>query len=326
MEDRPDLSIVAPMYNEVENVASTIEQVSQAMRDFDGSWELILVNDGSTDGSFERARELSASHPNVRVVGYEPNRGRGAALRTGFDAARGRIVATVDFDLSYTPDHILRMYDILRDRPEADVVLASAYMRGGAVEGVPAARLLPSRLGNVILRFAFHGLYTTTCIVRAYRREVLDSLALESERKEIHLEILSKALALGFNVVEMPATLRGRAKGTSKFRLGGTIVSHLAFAVREEPMLVVAGLFALFTLGGLAGLALVALLADRSDVSVKIGVLKLLVALGISYVLTAGFALIAWAYKRSRRRIIRLESRQHMMERAIAENKKGREN
>ncbi|MHC4712267.1 MAG: glycosyltransferase [Planctomycetota bacterium] len=270
--------------------------------------------------------ELSASHTNVRVVGYERNRGRGAALRAGFEAASGRVVATVDFDLSYTPDHILRMYEILHDRPEADVVLASAYMPGGAVEGVPAGRLFASRLGNLILRFAFHGLYTTTCIVRAYRREVLDTLALESERKEIHLEILSKALALGFNVVEMPATLRGRAKGRSKFRLGGTIISHLAFVVREEPMLVVAGLFVLFTLGGLAGLALVALLADTAGVSAKIGVLKVLVALGIGYVLTGGSALGAWAYKRTRRRIIRLESRQHLMQRALVEKKKSREN
>ncbi len=111
--DRPDLTIIAPMYNEEENVPLTVSKIEETMASFSGSWEFILVNDGSTDRSFECARELAASRPNVRVIGYDENAGRGKALRTGFDAARGRIVATVDFDLSYSPDHILRMYDLI---------------------------------------------------------------------------------------------------------------------------------------------------------------------------------------------------------------------
>ncbi len=246
MVERPDLSIVAPMYNELENIASTIEKITRAMEGFAGTWELIIVNDGSNDGSFEKAAECAADLNNVHVTGYEQNRGRGAALRTGFQAARARIVATVDFDLSYSPDHILRMYRLLMERGDVDVVMASAYMPGGSVQGVPWGRLAVSRLGNLVLRAAFRGAFhTTTCIVRAYRREVLEALPLESDRKEIHLEILSKALTLGFKVVEMPATLKARARGAAKFAFLRTSMTHLFFAVAERPTLLGAGLGAL---------------------------------------------------------------------------------
>ncbi|MCD6404241.1 MAG: glycosyltransferase family 2 protein [Planctomycetes bacterium] len=313
MQERPDLSIIAPFYNEEDNVASTIESIRAAMADFDGAWELILVNDGSTDRSFERAGELASDNPNVRVVGYWPNRGRGAALRRGFGEAHGRIVATVDFDLSYSPEHILRMYETLASEPNVDVVLASVYMPGGAVEGVPAGRFLASRLGNVLLRFAFGGtLHTTTCIVRAYRREVLDHLDLQSDRKEIHLEILSKALALGFRVKEIPATLRARAKGRSKFTLGRTSASHLLFAFAEEPMLLVAGIGAVLVLAGLAAAGVI-LYEWRSGAPgaawVFIGLLALF---GMGSALVAAFGFVAVELKRLRRSLIRLESQRHL--------------
>lgn len=315
MKERPDLSIIAPFYNEQDNVAGTIGSICAAMADFDGAWELILVNDGSTDRSFERAGELASDNPNVRVVGYSPNRGRGAALRRGFREARGRIVATIDFDLSYSPEHILRMYDTLVSEPDVDVVLASAYMPGGAVEGVPAGRLFVSRLGNVLLRFAFGGsLHTTTCIVRAYRREVLDRLVLESDRKEIHLEILSKALALGFRVKEIPATLRARTKGRSKFTLGRTSVSHLLFAFAEEPMLLVAGIGAVLVLAGLAAAGVILYEWQSGTPGAGWALVGLLVLFGMGSALVAAFGFIAVELKRLRRGLIRLESQRYLQD------------
>ena len=248
MSERPDLTIIAPMFNEEANVASTVERIKEAMKGFAGTWEFVMVNDGSTDNTEAVARALAAKEPNVRVTGYPQNAGRGRALRWGFAEARGRIVASVDFDLSYSPDHILRMYDYLAANPGVDVVLASAYMPGGRAKGVPAGRLVASYLGNVVLRFALGGIHTTTCVVRAYRREVLEALDLESDGKEIHLEILSKALALGFRIDEIPATLTGRKKGKSKFKLKRTSLSHLLFSIVERPMMLFGalGLFLIF--------------------------------------------------------------------------------
>ncbi|HUT35519.1 MAG TPA: glycosyltransferase [Planctomycetota bacterium] len=235
-----DLSIIAPMFNEAENVAETARRVREALAAFPGSWELVMVDDGSTDASRARAEAEAARDPRIRVAGYTPNAGRGRALRTGFAAARGRFVVSVDFDLSYEPSHILRLHAALAREGGPDLVLASAYMPGGTSEGVSWRRLLPSRLGNWLLRFAWpKRIYTSTCIVRGYRREALERLALAEDGKEIHLEILSQAFDRGLRVEEIPGHLRARARGKSKARLGGTIGSHLRFLARRRPGLCV---------------------------------------------------------------------------------------
>ncbi|MBM4032352.1 MAG: glycosyltransferase [Planctomycetes bacterium] len=252
MSGQLELSIIAPMFNEEESVAETARRVREAMAGFTGSWELVMLDDGSTDGSRARAEAEAARDPRVRVVGYTPNAGRGRALRTGFAAARGRFVVSVDFDLSYDPAHVLRMHQALAREGGPDLVLVSAYMPGGTSEGVSWKRLLPSRLGNWLLRFAWpRRIYTSTCIVRGYRREALKRLALAEDGKEIHLEILSQAFERGLRIEEIPGHLRARARGRSKARLGGTIGSHLAFLARRRPLFC-AGVVAL-------GLALVAL-------------------------------------------------------------------
>jgi glycosyltransferase involved in cell wall biosynthesis len=171
------------------------------------------------------------------------------ALRTGFRESRGEIVVSIDADLSYDPNYIMDFIETLRDGEDIDFVLASPYMPGGGVQNVPFHRLWISKLGNKILRLAMpNRIYTSTGIFRAYRRKVLDSLELESDGKEIHLEILSKAIALGFRVKEIPVVLANRKKGRSKFRFRKTAISHLAFSVFEKPMMIF-GLIGLLTLG-----------------------------------------------------------------------------
>jgi glycosyltransferase involved in cell wall biosynthesis len=245
MAETIELTIIAPMYNEAENVASTADKVAAAMEGFDGEWELIVVDDGSTDDSRARAEALAEERPWLRVVGYTPNAGRGRALRTGFEAARGDCVVTVDFDLSYEPTHILRLYEALQGDGAPDVVLASAYMPGGTVEGVPWKRLMASKWGNVALRLAWpERIHTSTCIVRGYRRDALERLELTEDRKEIHLEILSQAFERGLRVTEIPGHLRARTAGKSKARLGRSASSHLAFLARRRPGLVVVAVVA----------------------------------------------------------------------------------
>ena len=259
------------MFNEEENVSSTVQRIGETMEGFDAEWELVMVNDGSTDGTLAAAQAEAASDQRVRVVSYPVNRGRGCALRTGFAAARGDIVVSTDFDLSYTPDHLLKLYHALRDDEGADVVLGSAYMPGGAVEGVPFNRIFWSKLGNRILSWAFGGQFKTiTCVLRGYRRHVLESLELQSDGKEIHLEILSKVVALGYRVQEIPATLRWRKKGASKFKLRKTSASHLLFGVLERPMMMFGLLgLAMMVVGAVVGVYLlhefVVGLMDPSD-------------------------------------------------------------
>ena len=244
-----DLSIVIPMFNEGENVEATLGRVETELVSFQGAYEIIAVNDGSLDNTLENLEKVAAQDGRVRIVSHPKNIGRGMALRTGFKEARGEIVVSIDADLSYDPRYILDLLKTLRKEEDIDFVLASPYMPGGGVQDVPLLRLWISRLGNKILRFAMpNRIYTSTGIFRAYRKKVLDSLELESEGKEIHLEILSKALALGYRVREIPAILTGRKRGKSKFKFRKTTVSHLVFSAFEKPMILF-GFLGLLTLG-----------------------------------------------------------------------------
>ena len=238
------------MYNEEENVATTTEAIRTLLNErLDAaSWELVLVNDGSTDRTEAMGQALAAADEHVQMVSYQVNRGRGFAIRQGFAAAEGEYVVTIDSDLSYGPEHIITLFDALRENPEVDAVLGSCYMEGGTVKDVPGNRLFLSKMGNVVLSTALGGRYKTiTCILRGYRRETLMQLDLSADRKDIHLEILSNLIALGKNVLEIPAHLVGRQKGSSKLKVRSTMLSHLTFSFFERPML----------LFGVIGLALV---------------------------------------------------------------------
>ncbi len=244
-----DLSIVIPMFNEAESAETALKRVEEALASFQGTYEIIAVNDGSLDNTLEILKEVERKNGKIRVASYSRNGGRGKALRTGFRESKGEIVASIDADLSYDPRYILDLVQILKKEEDIDIVLASPYMPGGGVDGVPFFRLWVSKTGNKILRFAMpNRIYTSTGIFRAYRKRVLDSLELESDGKEIHLEILSKAIALGYRVKEVPAILRGREKGRSKFKFKKTAASHLIFSAFEKPMIVF-GFLGLVTLG-----------------------------------------------------------------------------
>jgi dolichol-phosphate mannosyltransferase len=303
-----ELSVVIPMFNEADNAEMTLSKVKEALAPFQGTFELIAVDDGSTDNTRTLLERLAAKDSKVRVVSYPKNRGRGKALRTGFKAATGEIVVSIDADLSYDPRYILDLVRPLKADPEVDFVLASPYMPGGGVQDVPFLRLWISKLGNKILRFAMpNRIYTSTGIFRAYRRVVLDSLELESDGKEIHLEILSKAIALGYHGKEVPAILTGRKKGKSKFKFKKTATSHLVFSAFEKPMMVF-GFLGLLILGtGLVMGLYVAYLRFAGELTPgrPLITLSLLLILGGIQILSFGF--IAIQIVSLRREILRVQ-------------------
>jgi glycosyltransferase involved in cell wall biosynthesis len=236
--DCPDISVVVPMHNEADNLPEVVLRIATAVADAGHTYEVVAVDDGSTDGTLTCLEATVRKQEWLRIVSYSKNRGRGYALRRGFAAARGRIIVTIDADLSYSPDYIAGMVRLLDERPEVDFVVGSPYAKGGSTQQVPWGRLFMSRWGNRILGLAMPGgLTAVTGILRAYRRHVLSALDLESDDKELHLEIVSKALAAGFVPAEMPAVLTGRRRGKSKFLLRATVASHLIFSFYEKPIL-----------------------------------------------------------------------------------------
>ena len=244
-----DISIICPVYNEEKVITLFYTKVSKIVQTMTDDYEILFINDGSIDNTSEILRGMESQSEKIRVVSYSENIGRGMALRKGFEKSQGEIVLSIDADLSYDPRYILDLVNALRRAEGLDLVLASPYMPGGGVQDVPVLRLWISKLGNIILRFAMpNRIYTSTGIFRAYRKHVLDSLELESDGKEIHLEILSKAMALGYRIKELPVILKGRKKGRSKFKFKKTAISHLVFSVFEKPMIVF-GFLGLLTRG-----------------------------------------------------------------------------
>jgi dolichol-phosphate mannosyltransferase len=232
----PKVSLILPMFNEGPNVDETLQRVLALEEKLGGPLEVIPVNDGSTDDTLERLKAFAKKEKRVRPTGYPKNRGRGKALRTGFAVARGEYIVSLDADLSYDPAQIPELVALLEKEPDLDAVLPSAYMPGGGTEGVAPMRLAISKAGNKFLSFFWpQTVYTSTCIFRAYRGSSLRRLDLESDGKEIHLEILSKAFALGYRMREVPSVLRSRKKGTSKFRFRRTAFTHLLFSLLEKP-------------------------------------------------------------------------------------------
>jgi len=320
-----DLSIIIPMFNEAENAESTLNRVEEALASFKGTYEIIAVNDGSLDNTLEILNKLAEKDRKLKVVSYPNNIGRGMALRKGFQESKGEMVVSIDADLSYDPHYIIDLVGGLKRDQDIDFVLASPYMPGGGVKNVPWLRLWISKLGNRILRFAMpNKIYTSTGIFRAYRRKVIDSLELESDGKEIHLEILSKALALGYRVKESPAILTSRKRGKSKFKFKKTAMSHLVFSAFEKPMIIF-GFIGLLTLavGLLIGIY-IAFLRFSGDLTPgrPLITLALLLILGGIQILAFGF--IALQIVSLRREILRIQKENLELRSDLKELNKGK--
>lgn len=231
-----DLSIVIPCYNEAENVqAMRDELLPEVGRLANGrSVELVLVDDGSTDRTWRTLHEVFAGHDfpaSVVTVQHEHNRGLGAALRTGFAAATGKIVVTTDSDGTYKFCEIPSLLGILA--PGVDIVTASPYHPLGNVQNVPGYRLLLSRGSSAIYRLLVDPrVHTYTALFRAYRREVLDHVSFEADGFLAGTELLVKAMLAGYRVAEYPTVLHVRTRGASKAKLARTILAHLRFQIR----------------------------------------------------------------------------------------------
>jgi len=296
------------MFNEAENAEHTLARVEESLASFLGKYEIIAVNDGSTDNTLGVLKKIAASNKRIKIASYSRNIGRGMALRTGFKEAEGEVIVSIDADLSYSPHYILELIKTLEDNPEVDFVLASPYMPGGGVQDVPFVRLWISKLGNKILRLAMpNRIYTSTGIFRAYRRNVLDSLELESDGKEIHLEILSKAMALGFRVKEIPAILTSRKRGSSKFKFKRTATSHLIFSAFEKPMMIF-GIIGILTLGiGLLIGAYVVYLRFSGDLTPGRPLITFAILLILGGIQILSFGFIALQILALRKEILRVQ-------------------
>ncbi|MGH3056070.1 MAG: glycosyltransferase, partial [Gaiellaceae bacterium] len=205
-----DLSVLIPVLNERDNLVALLPRLRRVLDQLGCTSEVLVVDGGSRDGTVEAAESLGARALVQRAPGY------GGALREGFEAAAGAYVLTLDADLSHDPDFIIKLW---RARRSADVVIASRYVKGG-VAYMPFNRKLLSRVLN---RFFALGLglpvRDMSSGFRLYRAEVLVDLGLGGRNFDILEEVLVKAYAAGWRVVEIPFTYYPRDAGSSHARV-----------------------------------------------------------------------------------------------------------
>ena len=257
-----DVSVICPFYNEAGILEHSVRHMLDQLRDLEGSWELIIVNDGSTDESPAIAQRLRGISPNLKVLGYPENRGRGFALRTGIAAATGDLIVTTEIDLSWGDRIVHQLVAELRAHPSAEIVVASPHLDGGRYHNVPARRVWLSRMGNLVIRACMSNAATmNTGMTRGYRRELIQTLPLSEDGKEFHLEVILKAVAFGARIREIPAVLEWkdykhqgqRIKRKSSSRIKRLILSHSLFSLFANPVRYVWALsFVALTIGFVA--------------------------------------------------------------------------
>ena len=245
------------MYNEEDNVLRTLVEVNKVMKNYE-DYEIVVVDDGSADDTYSLAEEFSSDNTNVQIYKQPINMGMGRALRTGFENSEGDIIITIDADLSYSPEHITKLASELLNDETIDIAVGSPYMDGGEVKNVPFIRLFISKIANKFVGFSMaENLSTVTSVLRAYRREVLESMELESNGTNINLEILSKAIANHYKIKEVPAILEGRELGQSKLKFKSKTISHVLFSFYEKPMILFGATgFFLLLIGLISGIYL----------------------------------------------------------------------
>ena len=233
----PEVSIVVPVYNEFDNLPDLVARIDAAMRTQPLSYELIAVDDGSSDGSAKRLRELAEQNPWVRAVCLVRNYGQSSALQAGFDRVRGRYVVTLDADLQNEPGDIPLLLERLETDPDVDMV--SGWRKNRQDKAL--SRRLPSVLANKLNSHVTNvKLNDYGCDLKAYRREIIDRIRLYGE---MHRFIPSLARDAGARITEVPVRHHARTHGVSKYGIDRTfrVILDLIFIVffmrfRQRPL------------------------------------------------------------------------------------------
>jgi glycosyltransferase involved in cell wall biosynthesis len=206
---KPSTSIVIPAYNEEALIEKNLIRLYRYLEtlNHEFEWEIIIVNDGSTDRTGEIAESFAKLHDNVYVLHHFVNFHIGQCFRFAFNHCRGDYVVTMDLDLSYSPQHIGKLLNTIRDS-KAKIVIASPYMKGGKITNIPWLRRKCSIWANRFLSLSAQGkISTLTGMVRAYDRRFITSLNLKAMDYEINPEIIYKAQLLRARIIEIPAHL-----------------------------------------------------------------------------------------------------------------------
>jgi len=249
----PSISVVVPLFNEVDNLEPLLNQLLLVMESIGEVFELVLVDDGSKDGTADRLQQLAQTRPELVAVLLRRNYGQTPAMAAGFDVSRGQVVVTMDGDLQNDPDDIPRIINRLREG--YDLVSGWRHQR----QDKTLSRKLPSTLANRLIgKVTGVRLHDYGCSLKAYRRELVEDMHLYGE---LHRFLPALASMEGARIDEIKVNHRARQFGRSKYGIDRTFrvlmdLLTISFLQRflTQPMHI-------FGLGGLLAMATGSLLA-----------------------------------------------------------------
>jgi glycosyltransferase involved in cell wall biosynthesis len=289
----PDLTVTIPLYNEAENIPILYARVRDALDELGKRWELVLVDDGSSDGSGALLDKIAADDARVVVLHFRRNYGQTAAFMAGIDHARGAIIIPMDGDLQNDPDDIGKLLAKLDEG--FDVV--SGWRKDRQDHAIK--RNLPSRIANgLISRVSGVRLHDYGCSLKAYRRDVLDGVKLYGE---MHRFVPIYAAWNGARVTEMPVQHHPRLHGESKYGLERVVkvvldllVVKFLFRYASKPIYVFGGFgFLSILVGTFAGIWAIALKLIKGTSLIQTPLPLLAVFLGAVGILSILMGLLA---------------------------------
>ena len=208
------ISVVIPCFNEINTISEIIQKINKALNKY--QFEVLVIDDCSTDGSVELIEKLKLNNKNVRVIFNSKNLGKGASLRKGFDEAKGEIICIQDADLEYDPNDLLPMIDLILNG-SADVVIGSRFRGNGPVR----ANLFINRVANFIIKNLtniFTNLYLTDieCCYKVFKKDDIQKINLRENRFGIEPELTIKFAKLNLRIFEVGISYYGRSKDEGK--------------------------------------------------------------------------------------------------------------
>ncbi len=220
MNQSPDISVVIPLYNEEESLPELCSWIKRVMDERGYTYEVLLVDDGSTDNSWEYVTRLADENPEIKGIQFNRNYGKSAALNTGFKHANGQVVITMDADLQDSPDEIPELYRMITEEG-FDMVSGWKKKRHD-----PISKTIPSKFFNFVTRlFSGIKLHDFNCGLKAYRAKVIKTIDVYGE---MHRYIPFIAKWHGFDKIgELAVEHRPRKYGTTKFGLERFIFGFL---------------------------------------------------------------------------------------------------
>ena len=214
-KSRVDISIVIPIYNERESIEKLYDNLNQALSEMDLKYEVLLIDDGSIDGTFNELLKVHSKNKLFKIIRFRKNFGQTSAISAGFNYAEGEIVVTLDADLQNDPRDIPLLLDKLNEGYD----IVSGWRKNRKDKAV--TRRFPSIVANkLISRLTGVRLHDYGCTLKAYRKEVVKNINLYGE---MHRYIPAIASWMGVKVAEIPVTHHSRKYGKSKYGISRTI-------------------------------------------------------------------------------------------------------